>query len=103
MENFDTLLGLVKRYSPSGFESEAVMWLVERMQFLGYTKTFVDDTGNAIGIKGKGEKTLLLLGHIDTVIGNIPINISENSLFGRGTVDAKGPLSAFVDAVSDNT
>jgi LysW-gamma-L-lysine carboxypeptidase len=44
----------------------------------------------------------VLLGHIDTVPGEIPIRIERDSisLYGRGSVDAKGPLACFVDAVA---
>jgi LysW-gamma-L-lysine carboxypeptidase len=38
----------------------------------------------------------VLLGHIDTVPGNIPVRIEGDVLYGRGSVDAKGPLAAFV-------
>jgi LysW-gamma-L-lysine carboxypeptidase len=44
----------------------------------------------------------MLLGHIDTVPGAIPVRIEETdagpTLFGRGSVDAKGPLATFVAA-----
>ncbi len=168
---FETLIGLVKQYSPSGEESGAVSWLVKRMQTLGFTQAHVDETGNAVGVMGTGEKQIVLLGHIDTVPGKIAVRltpldntiagdstaslvsicpasveteayrnqldtqpaaaaqtkmtryvISRNVetkqsphdderlpqrlttarntvLFGRGAVDAKGPLAAFVDAV----
>ncbi len=36
MGEFDTLLGLVSRYSPSGQERRAVEWLVAKMTSLGY-------------------------------------------------------------------
>ena len=43
----ETLLGLVKRYSPSGQERPIVQWLVERMRAVGFTRSFVDPVGNA--------------------------------------------------------
>ena len=50
---------------------------------------------------------MVLLGHIDTVPGEISVRVARSPLsphsqvlFGRGSVDAKGPLSAFVDAVA---
>jgi len=104
---YRTLFGLVQRYSPSGRESQAVTWMVERMNALGYDKTFIDDAGNAIGIKGSGKKAIVLLGHIDTVPGEIPVRIENDFtgtnapiLYGRGSVDAKGSLAAFIDAIS---
>jgi LysW-gamma-L-lysine carboxypeptidase len=96
----ETLLGLVKYYSPSGDEGCAVNFLINRMKLLGFTQAYTDDVGNAIGIMGTGRRQIILLGHIDTVPGEIPIREENGCLFGRGTVDAKGPLSAFVDAVA---
>lgn len=96
----ETLLGLVQRYSPSGDEQEAVGYLVERMSALGYSRAEKDAAGNAVGIMGDGPKQIVLLGHIDTVPGEIAIERNGDLLFGRGTVDAKGPLAAFVDAVA---
>src|SRR5215216_4839359 len=100
MSPLDTLIGLVSRSSPSGQEHEAVQWLVERMKSLGYDDAFVDDAGNAVGVKGPGSKQVLLVGHIDTVPGEIKVERDEISLYGRGSVDAKGPLACFVDAVA---
>jgi LysW-gamma-L-lysine carboxypeptidase len=103
-DKFQTLIGLVKRYSPSGEEAKAVTWLVERMRVLGFTQTFIDETGNAVGVMGAGAKQVVLLGHIDTVPGEIQVQVTSTSdkevLYGRGSVDAKGPLAAFVDAVA---
>jgi [amino group carrier protein]-lysine/ornithine hydrolase len=98
-QNSETLVGLVSIYSPSGSEKEAVEYLVSRFEQLNYTQSYVDKVGNAIGIMGKGSKQLVLLGHIDTVPGDIPVRVEEGILYGRGAVDANGPLAAFVDSV----
>ncbi len=95
-----TLIGLVQRFSPSGQEQAAVDWLVQRMQALGFERAFADPAGNAVGIKGHGPRQVVLLGHIDTVPGQIPIRLEGDLLYGRGSVDAKGPLAAFVDGVA---
>ena len=96
----ETLTGLVGKYSPSGQEKPAVDWLVARMQSLGYTQAFRDEAGNAVGVMGEGARQVVLLGHIDTVPGNIPLRVEDGALYGRGSVDAKGPLSCFTDAVA---
>ena len=96
----ETLSGLLEHYSPSGQEHEAVTWLVEHMASLGYTRSFIDDAGNAVGVLGYGPKQLVLLGHIDTVPGEIPLHLEGDLLYGRGSVDAKGPLACFVDAAA---
>lgn len=95
-----TLIELVKRYSPSGQEGVAVSWLVERMQKLGYDRSFVDSTGNAVGVMGEGDHQMVLLGHIDTVPGNLTVEVVDGILYGRGSVDAKAPLACFTDAVA---
>jgi LysW-gamma-L-lysine carboxypeptidase len=100
MSEFDTLVGLVSQYSPSGQEHCAVEWLVARMKSLGYDDAFMDEAGNAVGVIGKGPKQVVLLGHIDTVPGEINVEQDKFLLYGRGSVDAKGPLACFVDAVA---
>ncbi len=96
----ETLTGLVSRYSPTGQERGAVDWLTGQMQSLGYERAFVDEAGNAVGILGSGPCQLVLLGHIDTVPGEIPMRVEDGVLHGRGSVDAKGPLACFVDAAA---
>jgi LysW-gamma-L-lysine carboxypeptidase len=100
MGEFDTLIGLVSQYSPSGEEHSAVEWLVGRMRALGYDEAYIDDAGNAVGVMGSGAKQVVLLGHIDTVPGEIKVEQCDNQLYGRGAVDAKGPLASFVDSVA---
>jgi len=98
--DFETLIGLVSQYSPSGQERGAVEWLVTRMRSLSYDDAFIDGAGNAVGVMGKGPKQVVLLGHIDTVPGEIRVERDNIWLYGRGAVDAKGPLASFVDAVA---
>ena len=93
------LTGLVERYSPSTKEGPAVAYLVEQMQDLGLD-AHIDEAGNAVGVRGEGAHTILLLGHIDTVPGQIAVRREGERLYGRGTVDAKGPLAAFVCAAA---
>ncbi|MFM8874784.1 MAG: [LysW]-lysine hydrolase, partial [Anaerolineae bacterium] len=90
----------VSQYSPSGQERGAVEWLVTRMKSLGYDNAFIDEAGNAVGVMGQGTKQVVLLGHIDTVSGEISVRVENNVLYGRGSVDAKGPLASFTDAVA---
>ncbi|MFN8425016.1 MAG: [LysW]-lysine hydrolase [Anaerolineales bacterium] len=100
MNDFNTLVGLVSQIQPFGKRAGAVEWLVERMKSLGYGESFVDEAGNAVGVMGSGEKQVVLLGHIDTVLGEIKVEQVADLLYGRGSVDAKGPLACFVDAVA---
>ena len=77
----------------SRHEGEAVEWLVARMAERGF-RASVDDAGNAVGDIGDGRVHVVLLGHIDTVPGEIPVRVEDGELVGRGAVDAKGPLAA---------
>jgi LysW-gamma-L-lysine carboxypeptidase len=67
------------------------------MLALGF-RAWIDEVGNAVGELGDGKRTVLLLGHIDTIPGQIEVQRKGRILYGRGTVDAKGPLAAFVVA-----
>ncbi len=96
----ETLIGLVSHYSPSGQERGAVEWLVKRMKTAGYADAFIDEAGNAVGVMGAGPRQVVLLGHIDTVPGEIRVEQVSDLLYGRGAVDAKGPLACFTDAVA---
>lgn len=100
MNDAKTLLGLVERYSPSTKERAAVEWLVGRMLTLGFAEAYIDEAGNAVGKLGSGPKQALLLGHIDTFPGEIPVREEKGILYGRGCVDAKGALACFVDAAA---
>ncbi len=93
------LQGLVEQYSPSTQERPAVEYLAGRMEALGF-HAGIDDAGNAVGEIGDGERAVLLLGHIDTVPGFIDVRREGSLLYGRGAVDAKGPLATFVAAAA---
>jgi LysW-gamma-L-lysine carboxypeptidase len=98
--DLDLLRGLVEIPSTSRREGEAVEWLVGQMAERGF-RAHVDDAGNAVGEKGDGPFHVVLLGHIDTVPGEIPVRLEGDELVGRGAVDAKGPLAAFVAAATE--
>ena len=100
MNDIDLVRGLVSIPSVSRQEGDAVEWLVARMAERGF-RVSVDDAGNAVGEKGDGPMHVVLLGHIDTVPGEIPVRIEYDELVGRGAVDAKGPLAAFVAAATE--
>lgn len=97
----ETLLhDLVMVASPSQEEASAARLLVEWMAGHGYNRAFIDEAGNAVGIIGSGTRDVVLLGHIDTYGGTIPVRIEGRRLYGRGSVDAKGPLCTFVTAAA---
>lgn len=92
---------LLRIPSLSGQEDAVADYLLQEMRRLGFL-AYRDQVGNVIGEVGDPEasKTLALLGHMDTVAGAIPVRQAEGCLYGRGSVDAKGPLAAFVLAAA---
>jgi LysW-gamma-L-lysine carboxypeptidase len=93
----ELLHDLVAIRSTSTNEAQAVDYLIGWMANQGM-ETEVDGVGNAIGTIGRGPRQIVLLGHIDTVPGDIPVRIEDGVLHGRGAVDAKGPLATFACA-----
>ena len=98
-ETIALLTQLVSIPSPSEREAQASAYLAEWMQTHGLT-AYVDEAGNAVGVKGDGPREILLLGHIDTFPGKVPVRREGDLLYGRGTVDAKGPLCTFAAAAA---
>ncbi len=99
MDPIILLRRMVEIPSLSGQESVLATFLVDAMTRLGF-RAAVDGAGNAVGILGDGPEEIVLLGHMDTVPGEIPVRIEDGRLFGRGSVDAKGPLATFVAAAA---
>lgn len=92
---------LVAIPSVSGDEAALAAHLVSRMRGLGFHARR-DEVGNVIGTLGdvNAPRAIVLLGHMDTVPGHVLVRRSEGRLYGRGAVDAKGPLAAFVLAAA---
>ena len=80
-------------------EARVAEFLRDEMKKRGFDRAFIDEAGNAVGIIGEGSRQIVLLGHMDTVGGEVPVRYEGGKLFGRGSVDAKGPLCAFILAV----
>jgi N-acetyl-ornithine/N-acetyl-lysine deacetylase len=85
-------------------EGALARYLVEQAQRLGL-HSYIDEAGNWIASTHPCEEhaksqPIILLGHMDTVHGYIPVNVQNGVLYGRGAVDAKGPLAAFLCATA---
>jgi LysW-gamma-L-lysine carboxypeptidase len=94
---FDLLEELLRIESHSTKEQRAVQFLVERGAALGF-RSSIDAAGNAVLAIGERGPRVALVGHVDTVPGFVPVRREGDLLFGRGAVDAKGPLVAFIAA-----
>ncbi len=93
------LTRMLEIYSPSGGEEEISNFLLKEMENLCF-HVRKDEVGNVIGEIGQGKPVILLCGHMDTVEGYIPVRVEGNNLYGRGAVDAKGPLAAMIVGAS---
>lgn len=83
-------------------ESTLAHAMAEQANQLGL-HAYVDEVGNLIVSTHPADtkqQPVVLLGHMDTVPGNIPVRLEDGVLYGRGTVDAKGPLAAFICATA---
>jgi LysW-gamma-L-lysine carboxypeptidase len=107
--NVALIHALVSTPSLSTQEEAVANLLVEHMNEHGFD-AHVDAAGNAVGLRpggpdpdGAAQRSVVLLGHIDTVPGHIPVRIEDNLLYGRGSVDAKGCMATFARAVAQVT
>lgn len=99
MDELEFLKTMVSIYSPTNEEGQLADYLVKTMNENGF-RSHIDEVGNAVGIMGEGPEEILLVGHLDTVPGEIAVRVEDGVLHGRGSVDAKGPLAAMICAVS---
>ncbi|ESP89616.1 [LysW]-lysine hydrolase [Candidatus Halobonum tyrrellensis] len=99
------LFDLVSTPSVSGDEREAAELLVAFFEGNG-REAYTDAVGN---VRAPGDDGVLLTSHVDTVPGEVPVRITDDPdddaapdggpvLWGRGSVDATGPLAAMAAA-----
>ena len=94
------LRGMLEIPSPSRREAALAQYLVRSMRAMGIA-TRIDEAGNVIGEVGSADgPTVMLIGHMDTVEGDLPVRSIAGRLYGRGAVDAKGPLAAMICAAA---
>ena len=85
--------------SVSGDEGELAGLLVDWCAERGIAAT-IDEVGNLVAVKGDGPRRLLMLGHLDTVPFHWPVSWHSGELSGRGSVDAKGCLTSFLEVLA---
>jgi len=100
------LQDLIRIDTTPGREEQGILRAAEEMRHLEFDDVVIDGHGNLIGRIGPaGAKTLVVDGHIDTV----PVytldawqhdpfgaDIVDGYLFGRGSVDMKAAIAAFI-------
>ena len=103
---------VIRQRSYSGEEQGVANVLKENMQAMGFDEVTIDKYGNIIGcIKGKRPgKKILFDGHIDTVpvtdetewqYPPFAAEIHDGKIYGRGTSDMKGAVSAMTCAAAN--
>lgn len=94
----DLLEAVVRIPSVSRNEREAAERLVDFFEAHD-REVWLDEVGN---VRAPDDDGVLLTSHIDTVPGDIPVRVEATDegdvLWGRGSVDAKGPLCAMAVA-----
>src|SRR5436305_13016773 len=95
----DLLEEMLSIPSPSTQERALGQWLVARLRAMGFAARR-DEAGNVVAFWGSGPREVLLLGHIDTVPGFIPLRREASRPDGRGAADAKGPRAAAITAAA---
>ena len=89
---------MVEIPSPSGKEDQIGEFLYQRLKKrFTVRKQYVEGKRfNIIATRGKPD--IIFNIHIDTVPGKLPVKIEGDTLYGRGALDAKGPLAALIIA-----
>jgi LysW-gamma-L-lysine carboxypeptidase len=93
------LRDLLEVPSPTGSEEQVARCAALQMEALGFTVER-DAVGNVLGTWGTGSREICLVGHVDTVPGEIPVRVEGGRIHGRGAVDAKGAFATFIHAVA---
>lgn len=100
-EAVDFLYEMVKTPSLSTQEQPVAQLLRRQMGKLGIP-AHIDSAGNAVSVP-EGPATsadLLIFSHMDVVYPMLPHRRDSRAVYGRGAVDAKGPLCALLYAYS---
>ena len=109
-ERADQLVDFTSRIvatpSLSGEEGDVASLIVAEMKALNYDEVWTDEVGNIIGkIAGNGGPTVMLNGHMDVVDPGpddgwphpaYSGKVVGDQLWGRGSVDMKGPVAAMI-------
>ncbi len=101
---------IVRIPSLPGQENQVAPVIVQEMQALGYDEVWTDEAGNVVGkISGGNGPAILLNGHMDHVdpgpaegwpYSPFSGQVVNGELWGRASVDMKGPVACMIYAAS---
>lgn len=91
------LLRALSIYSPSHGEGELAKFLLSIARDYA-DDAWIDSAGNVIAVRGRGQPVIWLHAHMDTVAGPLEVRDEGDVVRGRGAVDDKGPLVAYLEA-----
>jgi LysW-gamma-L-lysine carboxypeptidase len=96
----DLLYGMLEISSLSGDEQRLARFLLGTLTGLGF-RARCDEAGNVIADIGTGDgPVIMLLSHMDTVGPVLPVRREPDRMYGRGAVDAMGPLATMISAAA---
>jgi [amino group carrier protein]-lysine/ornithine hydrolase len=96
----ELLFRMLQIPSLSGEEQALAQFLAGVLADLGFDAR-LDEAGNVIGDIGTRDgPVIMLLSHMDTVGPQLAAHRDEARLYGRGAVDAKGPLATMICAAA---
>lgn len=99
----------VRTRSYSDEEGDVARMVEAKMKELGFDQAYIDPAGNVVGRVGNGPKVIHFDSHMDTVQANDPeawragpfsAELVDGMVYGRGSVDMKGGLTASVYAAA---
>jgi acetylornithine deacetylase len=98
-ETEELLVQLLKIPSTSGNEVELAEFLVQKLQN-DFTVEKIPVAGNRFNVLCRQGEAIdkLLMAHIDTVTGEVPVEVTEKTITGRGSCDNKGSAAAIITA-----
>ena len=105
-ELIDFTQRIVRAPSISGAEGDVAKIIISELKELEYDEVWTDEVGNIIGkINGGDGPTILLNGHMDIVDPGpedgwphpaYSGEIVDGEIWGRGSVDMKGPVASMI-------
>jgi LysW-gamma-L-lysine carboxypeptidase len=94
------LVDLLRYHSPPGREDRVAGAITKWAERLGL-EAWQDGAGNVyIAPRRSLNPVVLLVTHQDVIDDPLPVRVDGNRVYGRGAVDAKGPLASMIAALA---